>query len=171
MAESISTVLTEWSRNVIDRIRENLDSTKTTASGKTKKSLTYEVMRREGYHILIEGRPFFQSVETGRGPTIHPQHIDLVSILAQWIRDKGLDTTWNLNDEREIRSVAYAIMVTHRERGSKLYRDGGRTDIYSNVIAEELPELKQGLATAVVNDIRDNTVRKMVAQVNAAKSK
>lgn len=164
--ENLENVLSEWAENLINKIRHNLDATGTTTTGKTKESLRARIFDDAGYNLVIEGRPFFQSVETGRTPTVTPQDIDLVSILAKWIKDKKLDLQWGLDKPYQVRSAAYGIFLKHKYYGSKLYRDGGRTDIYTQVLDEELPKLSEKLTTVIIEDIREETVEKMRRDFN-----
>ena len=159
--ENLESVLLEWADGVINKIKHNLDATGTTTTGKTKESLHARKYDEAGYNLVIEGRPFFQSVETGRTPTVNSQDIDLVSILAKWIKDKKLDVQWGLDKPYQIRSAAYGIFLKHKYYGSKLYRDGGRTDIYTQVLDEELPKLNEKITGVILKDIREETVEKM----------
>ena len=55
------------------------------------------------------------------------------AIIEQWIKDKGL----NLN------SWAVSYKIIHE--GTKLYRQGGRADIYSNEIPKTIESVGQRL--------------------------
>ena len=61
--------------------------------------------------------------------------------------------------------AAGAIAHTIETTGTRLYKQGGRHDIYSDVIAEEVAELRKQLAVSVaetlsqtlIKDVRDYT--------------
>ena len=82
---NIDQILSEWAENVIIQIQDNLDSTGTTASGKTKKSLEYE-LTDTGIRIL--GRQYFQGVEEGRPAGGIPFRFQ--DIIRKWMDDKGI---------------------------------------------------------------------------------
>ena len=54
--ENLNEILLKWGEHVAERIKTNLDTTNTTASGKTKQSV--EVVVGDG-ELTIYGRPFF----------------------------------------------------------------------------------------------------------------
>lgn len=123
-------ILHNYGTDTVRQIRENLSSTGTTTTGKTAQSLRYEVTQ-EGTKATLKiiGKPYFAVVETGRKAT--PQFTkpseDFVASIKEWIQAKGGDT-----------NHAYAIAKNIHKRGTKLFRDGGRKDIYSNVINQNL---------------------------------
>lgn len=138
-------IIKEWSDEVINRIKLNLDSTGTTASGKTKDSLEM-IWTSNGFAIV--GRPYFRSVEEGRTAGGAPRNF--VGILEKWIKDKGLTRPSEFKTDRSW-AGAIAYNITHF--GSRLYRDGGRDDIYTVVIDEELPKLFEQIEGKVTQTI------------------
>lgn len=138
-------IIKEWSNEVIERIKFNLDATGTTASGKTKASLEM-VWTQEGFAIV--GRQYFRGVEEGRTPGGAPRNF--VGILEKWIKDKGLTRPSEFKTDR---SWAGAIGYNITHFGSRLYRDGGRDDIYTVVIDEELPKLFEQIEGKVTQTI------------------
>lgn len=138
-------VIKEWSSEVIERIKFNLDATGTTASGKTKESLEM-IWTKEGFAIV--GRKYFRGVEEGRTPGGAPRNF--VGILEKWIKDKGLTRPSEFKTDRSW-AGAIAYNITHF--GSRLYRDGGRDDIYTVVIDEELPKLFEQMEGKVTQTI------------------
>lgn len=106
-------------------------STGTDATGKTSQSLRYEVTQEGSKTILkVLGKPFFMVVETGRKPT--PQYtkpsLEFVASIKQWADTKGLG------------KFAYGIARSIHQKGTALYREGGRQDIVSNVVNETLSQ-------------------------------
>jgi hypothetical protein len=130
MNAEIIKILEGYGNSTVDQIKQNLASTGTNASGKTSTSLRYSVTDNGTKATLrVIGKPFFAVVETGRKPT--PQFTkpseDFVQSIKDWIQAKGGNTDY-----------AYAIAKDIHKRGTKLFRDGGRSDIYSNVINQNL---------------------------------
>ena len=131
-------------------MRENLAKTKTNASGRTSASLRV-VMTNTGGQIW--GRRYFRGVEQGRGGGRVPR--GFTSIIAQWIKDKGLTPSaipykrqpsqnWQPKytpEERGLQRMASAIAYTIEKSGTSLYRKGGRTDIFTNVIEENKADI------------------------------
>lgn len=123
-------ILHQYGTSTVAQIRQNLSNTGTTASGNTAQSLRYDVTQEGSKATLkVIGKPYFAVVETGRKPT--PQYTkpseDFVKSIKEWLQARGKDT-----------SPAYAIAKDIHKRGTKLFREGGRQDIYSNVINQNL---------------------------------
>lgn len=152
--DDINDVLAKWAEGVISGIRQNLESTGTNASGKTSASLRYVVGNGE---LTIFGRPYFRSVEEGRGPGGIPYRF--TDIIRQWMDDKGIAGKFG-ETESQKRSAAYMIGQFIKNNGTKLYREGGRTGIYTDVIESEMPKLNEMLTAAItetiINDLPKN---------------
>lgn len=77
---------------------------------------------------VIGGRKYFMTVETGRKAT--PQYqkpsTEFVQAIKEWMDAKGID------------GPAYGIAKAIHQRGTKLFQQGGRKSIVSNVINETL---------------------------------
>lgn len=134
---NLDEMLSEWAENVVVRIQENLDSTGTTASGKTKESLEYE-LTDTGVRIL--GRQYFRGVEEGRPAGGIPYKFQ--DILYDWAKAKGILSSFGDTESKQ-RSALYMVGQFIKNNGTKLYREGGRTDIYSDVINEEVENLTE----------------------------
>lgn len=147
---NIDQILSEWAENVIIQIQDNLDSTGTTASGKTKKSLEYE-LTDTGIRIL--GRQYFQGVEEGRPGGGIPFRFQ--DIIRKWMDDKGIANQFG-NTESEKRSAAWLISQFIKDNGTRLYRKGGRDDIYTTVLDEEVPKLEEQLEIKITETIVNN---------------
>jgi len=154
--------LNKWMEDVKAEIQTNLESTGTNASGKTSKSLRIEETEM-GARIL--GRKAFGTVEVGRKAGKIP--LSMNKIIRQWIIDKGI--TWNemayvrqpsvnwqpkyTPSERGLRALAGAISHTIMEKGTELFREGGRKDIYTNVIKNKLPILKKNIKFTITKQL------------------
>lgn len=163
MAASIRESVYETLERIRQRIAENIESKGLTASGKTARSM--EVHMRE-FGGWIDGRPYFQSLELGRPGGRVPYRFN--EIIRQWIIDKGLSVPqipykrqpserWQPKysvAERSLRMMAGAIANSIAARGTVLYCQGGRKDIYSNVIDEEVKKLREEMAIEIVETIK-----------------
>lgn len=149
--DDIRALVLETLERIKQRIDENITSTGTRASGKTQESLQV-IPGTLGGRLI--GRSPFGTLETGRKPGKVPGNFR--DIIRQWILDKGLavvpiaykrkqTSSWQPKYspyERGLQQMAGAIAYTIRNKGTRLYRDGGRRDIYTNVIDEELDRLR-----------------------------
>ena len=66
--------------------------------------------------------------------------------------DKGIEDRFG-DKEWQKRNASYLIAQKIKNEGSRLFRNGGRDDIYTNVINEELPKLENELAYIVVQSL------------------
>lgn len=129
MVVDILSILQSYGNSTVEQIRSNLQSTGTNATGKTSRSLRYEVIVESNTTTLkVIGKPFFKVVETGRKAT--PQYDkpseDFVASIREWAQAKGIP------------GAAYAIAKSIHQKGTKLHQSGGRDDIFSNVVNEDL---------------------------------
>lgn len=148
--DDINDVLAQWCEDVINQIKTNLDTTGTTASGKTKDSLGYVVNDGE---LVIYGRKFFQGVETGRPAGKVPYNFQ--DILFDWASAKGILSNFGDTISKQ-KSALWLVGQFIKNNGTKLYRNGGREDIYSNVIKDALPELNKKLGFKVQQTLVKN---------------
>lgn len=135
---------------IINHIRANGQN----ASGRTIKSLHVEATEAEG--VLYGHRPF-GILETGRKAGRVPQSFRM--IILQWMRDKGLHGTpipyvregahKYTPQQRGDLSMAGAIAYTIQHRGSRLHRQGGRADVYSNVVPQTLERVRSRLISLI----------------------
>jgi hypothetical protein len=151
MIAELIAILNQHGRSVVDEILDNLSNTGTSASGKTANSLKYEVTTQGDKTTLrIIGKPFFAVVETGRKPT--PEYVkpsrQFVASIREWLKAKGGEE-----------GAAYAIAKTIHQKGTKLYQEGGRTDIFSNVINDSLiDKISQDLLSKFAEEFLQNVV-------------
>lgn len=128
-----------------EQIQRNLADTGTNASGKTSQSLAVAVTDTSGE---LSGRFAFGTVETGRKEGKVPSGFR--DIIYRWMQDKGVhaEAQGRRSQESADRSMAYLIARKIAREGSKLYREGGRKDIYSNV----LPITIERVSTELTNE-------------------
>lgn len=125
---SVVEILNTKGLEAINEIRNNLASTGSNATSKTSQSLQVTI-NQVGTKVTMEitGRPFFMSVETGRKPTPEKKPSrQMISNIMAWMSARGLDET-----------KAWGVAMAINNRGSALWRKGGRKDIVSNVIDQE----------------------------------
>lgn len=126
------------------------------ASGRTKESLKVEATEEEG---ILWGRYPFATLERGRKPGRTPNNF--ASIIKKWIIDKGISVSpipykrrpsekWQPKytpDERGIMSLAGAIAHKIKTSGTRLHRDGGRNDIYSNEMENTVESISSKISS------------------------
>lgn len=105
------------------QIEKNHHAAGQKVTGKTINSL--EVVMNEKGGALMAWK-FFDIVETGRKPGKVPY--GFAALIMKWAKDKGLNVD---------NSFGYFVAKKIREEGSSLYRQGGRKDIFSNVLSDE----------------------------------
>lgn len=161
MFADLLAILSQTGTTVVDQIKQNLSSTGTNATGRTSKSLRFEVINETDKQILrIIGKPYFRVVETGRKAT--PQYDkpskQFVASIVEWLKAKQ---TFNVEAERgpSLQGLAYAIAKTIHKKGSKLNQSGGRKDIYSNVIT---PTFVDNLSKSVLDQFTNEYMRNVV---------
>lgn len=145
-----------------DKISQNLDSTGTTASGKSKKSLRVEIT---DFSVILYARPFFQSVEQGRSSGKVPKGFN--EIIKDWIKNKGVSfklvpykrqpsQNWRPKytvEERSLNLAAGAISHSIKVNGTKLFQQGGRSDIYTNEFKKSLGIIKKKVSLEIIKSI------------------
>lgn len=131
MVVDLLKILSEHGNTTVAQIRSNLSATGSNATGKTSQSIRFEV-KDEGLKqtLTIFGRPYIFSVETGRKPT--PQYTkpskQFVAAIKEWADTKGLG------------KFAYGIALSIHKKGTKLFQSGGREDVISNVVNDQLTD-------------------------------
>lgn len=119
LSEEIRKILLEELEDLKRRITENMGRADQIVSGKTRDSMQASVQGNAG---VLTGRQAFATLETGSRPwSRKPKRTPkwFADLIGEWIAQRGLD----LNQ--------WAVAHTIIHKGSKLYRTGGRADIYS----------------------------------------
>lgn len=139
MTSDLLRILNNETSSFITKVKGNLSSTGTDATGKTSRSLVYEISEGSSRIILeVYGRPFFATVETGRRPTPDKKPSrEMISNIKEWVSARG-----------KPESAVWAIAVSIQKRGTALFRKGGRTDIYT--------DLKEGFADKIFQEVVEN---------------
>lgn len=119
LSEEIRAILLEELEDLKRRITENMGKADQIVTGKTRDSMTVSV---QGLAGVLTGRQAFATLETGSRPWSRPpKRVPkwFADLIGEWIDAKGLD----------LNQWATAHSIIHK--GSKLYRTGGRADVYS----------------------------------------
>ena len=148
-------------------ITNNIRAAGEWASGRTAASMEVHVTGMSGE---LTGRRAFGTLETGRRPGRIPRNMR--DIIYEWMQAKGLHGEpmpyvtkgphkYPNAQVRGDMSMAGAIAHTIRTQGTRLYREGGRADIYSQAIPEAVAKINArlgGIFKAVVDEqIKLNT--------------
>lgn len=118
----VTLILSEELNTLKDVIARNLDEKGISASGKTRDSL--EAIA-EGTGGTLYGRGFFAVTETGRKGGKVPKGFRLV--IEQWAKDKGI----SFDSPRDLKSFSYFVARKIAREGTKQFREGRRTDVYT----------------------------------------
>lgn len=130
----------QWTNDV----RANMGAAGINATLKTANSLRIEV-RQEGTKVKMTafGRPFFNTVRTGRKPTPDKKPSrDMIANIAEWVEARGLPE-----------SAVWAIAVSIQKKGTALWREGGRTDIIEPATDDLINSTAQDLLDAKADDL------------------
>lgn len=121
MSEFIQ-ILQNEAESLISKIKANMVSTGTNATGKTSESLEYEIIE-DGTKttININANQFAAVIETGRKPTPDKKPgFSMIQNIKEWVEARGLE-----------QSMVWAIAQQINNEGTKLWQKGGRDDIYT----------------------------------------
>ena len=146
--EDARKVVSEELESLRQRIIENHLRAGQKASGRTIASLHVETDNDGG---ILFGRKAFGTLETGRRGGKVPK--GFYHIIYQWMQDKGIQV-------EKPKSFAYLVARKIAREGTKLYRQGGRDDIYSSEIPkteESILSRITGLLSAEVESININS--------------
>lgn len=124
----INAFVVERVQEICDQIKENITAAGKHVSGELSDSPRPKVTGSvENINIEIEVAPFFGTIETGRKPTPGiPPSEEMIKNIGEWVSARGLpeEATWG-------------IAVNIQEKGTELWRQGGRDDIYSQFFTKE----------------------------------
>ena len=115
------------------RIIENHRNAGQVASGRTIASLKVEITEDGG---VLWGRSAFGTLETGRkGGKVTA---GFWKIIRQWMDDKGIQV-------EKPDSFAYLVARKIAKEGTQLFRNGGRSDIYSPEVKDTVDRVSDGI--------------------------
>lgn len=159
-------VLIEELEDLKQKILEQHTRAGQKASGRTAASMHVEATEYEG---TLYGRSAFGVLETGRKPGKAPAGFQ--DIIRRWMSDKGIkaepipyktDRPHKYTpQERGDMSLSYLIARKIRNEGTRLFRQGGRSDIYSNAIPATKEKIMQRIVKLLqveITNIKLNNV-------------
>ena len=142
------------------RIIANMGSAGQIVTGRTAESLKVE--RVAPNEVRLVARPFFSALETGSQPwsgktgeSMSAQ--DFRAVIEQWATRKGI-----VPAGMKPQSFAYVVARKIMNEGSRLYRTGGRKDIFTpevERVQDEINENISGTFRAVMSDIIGQILR------------
>jgi hypothetical protein len=148
---AIQEALERFGEETVQIIRSNLASTGTDATGKTSQSLKSELPKPN--QVIVSGRGFIYTVETGRKPGKMPP----VNKILEWVN------SGKISIEGKAESVAWAISKNIAKFGTKLFREGGRTDIITPAVSDQRV---QNLTDEIANIAQDQIVKVIEENTN-----
>lgn len=136
------------------------------ASGRTAASMHVEVSEDSG---TLWGRNAFGVLETGRKAGRVPK--DFQGIIMQWMKDKGIQAApipYLTNrphkytpQQRGMLRMSYLIARKIRREGTKLFRAGGRQDIYSPEIEKTMERIETRMVSLIKSKIEHIKLNKV----------
>lgn len=114
--------VTEEMQIVIDNIKENIVDAGKQVSGQTAESLKLSVKQTgQIVNINIDAEKYFPVIEKGRRPTPDKKPSrEMIENIGDWAEARGMED-----------GAAWGIAMKINNEGTKLFREGGRKDIYS----------------------------------------
>lgn len=155
LSEEIRQILLEELEDLRRRITENMGKADQIVTGKTRDSMQVSIQGNAG---VLTGRQAFATLETGSRPwSRKPKRVPkfFADLIGEWIDAKGLDLNkW---------AVAHTII----HKGSKLYRSGGRADVYSPELQKTIDRLGDRIADHYAVLVTDRLVMNKPTQIQA----
>lgn len=152
--------------SIVSEIRSNLSSKGMTTTGRTASAIRYEA---SAHRLKIYAPAHLVALESGRKPSAGGGRGELLGIIKQWIKDKGIKPTPD-KDGKVITDDALAFLITrkiHRE-GTDLYKKYKGAAKGSGVISEVLNDR---LTSDVRASLKLQYKNKIVAEVSSVLNK
>jgi hypothetical protein len=158
---ALKDTLNTYGRAGVIALKESIASLR--ATGKTERSIRFEVTSSNGItRLTFYGRPFFKSLETGRGPRESTQQAHFEDEMYQYMLARGIGS--NLPEKKRKQLARFLVWRANKE-GDKTYQKGGRIN-YSPVLDKLTNEVKR----AVAEDYIHSTI-KMIRNVTNSNKK
>lgn len=155
LSEEIRQILLEELEDLRRRIGENMGRADLVVSGKTRDSMQVSVRGNAG---VLTGRRAFSTLETGSRPwSKKPKRTPkwFADLIGEWIDRRGLD----LNQ--------WAVAHTIIHQGSRLYREGGRADIYSPELQKTIDRIGERILDQYAVLVTDRLIINKSTQIHA----
>lgn len=140
LQREIIEILRDELEQLRQRIINNMGQADLIVTGKTRDSLVAEVSPQDtGAYGVLKGRQAFATLERGSRPwSKRPKKVPrfFADIIGEWLDARGLSEKLN----------RWAVARTIIDHGSRLYRKGGRDDIYT----PELERTMENLGNRIV---------------------
>ena len=153
MSNAISKILSKYGENTVSIIRGNMARAGQNATGNTSASIQSEMIADN--RVQVTAPSYVYVLETGRKPYQGGANANLKSKLLQWIRAKSVRFE-GMTEKETLNAIYYTI----QNKGTKLFRQGGRDDIITPALSDERIEkvLKEiaDLQTKVFADVFDS---------------
>jgi hypothetical protein len=149
-------ILNSFADKVIVDIRQSMDVSGVTASGKFNRSLESTVSSNE---VVITGLKYAGAIESGRKPSSGGTGI-LRALIRSWIDDKGIVPTGGISKD----SLAFLITRKIHQDGTRLYRG---TDYYGRSKPSRVIEgvVKDGRIEQLGSDLILSFVKQVKSEI------
>lgn len=137
-------ILNDEGIQIANDIRANMGSAGQWATGESGNSLKI-VVTQEGtkFRAQLVGRPYFMTVQTGRKPTPNKKPSrEMIANITRWVEARGIDL-----------DAVWGIAMTIQRRGTRLWLEGGRTDIVDPAVDDFINNVSLRLADAGADDL------------------
>lgn len=164
-------VLMEEMESLRAAIINNIRTTGQWASGATAASMQ---VITSGNTVSLVGRSPFGTLETGRKAGKVPRN--MAEIIYRWMQAKGIHGTpmpYKTNRQHKYPDaqtrgdmyMASAISHTIATMGTRLYRNGGRDDVYSTEIPKTMERIQQRLGI-IFQAITEEQIKSNLKETN-----
>lgn len=154
LSDEVRQILREELESLRSRIIANMEKAGQMATGRTRDSMQVEIRDNGG---VLTGRRAFATLETGSRPwSKKPKRVPkfFADLIGEWIDAKGLDLNkW---------AVAHTII----HQGSKLYREGGRADIYSPELQPTIDRIGERILDQYAVLVTDRLIMNKPTQIH-----
>lgn len=152
--KSVENILNDYGRIGVELLKFDVD--KVSATGKTGRSIHYDIKSTEDNNRLIFlAREFFGTLESGRGPRKSASYKQFDKSLLEYMEARGMVSGLTQKQkESKAKSLAWYI----NKHGDKTYREGGRI-VYSKtldkLVKELIKALKEDVKKFYIQEIRN----------------
>lgn len=150
---AIQQALEAFGQSTVSMIQQNMSAAGQDASGQTSREIKWMMPNDE--QVIVSGPSYVFVLEKGRGPGGMPP---VTPNMTNWIVSKGLSI------DKSVESVGFAISNAIAEKGTKLFQQGGRTDIIT-------PALEDSRIDKLVDQIADISLDLFVGNIEENISK
>ena len=142
-------ILSKFGMDSVEIIQSNMDKNQLNATGKTRASIK---SKATDSRVVVDAAGHIWTLERGRGPRVSTTESNFRNSLQDWLRARGLQTSFGRTIEQSSRSLQYLI----NKQGTKLFRQGGRKDIITPIFDESRFE---ELTKAITLEAFDQTIK------------